>query len=341
METGRAPARPSVKMAVLRNPRTGTRILLRTLHLFGRHPSCQTIMDCPDVSIMHALVRWNVGHWQILDSSRNGTLLDGKRLTAGDWTALDGARALSMGECDSAQWHVEDLAEPIDCVFPLAGTDRAIALLPGGTFVPPGLKPRWMICLREGEWIAESDDGRTNPIADGASLTLEEREWQVVLHQGLAPTRESDGSMTTDSVLPSSLVLHFSLSQNEEHTVLTVESDAGYVDLGERVYHYALATLARVRQRHAQHGVNAKEQGWVRNDELTRMLAVDMSYVNIQLFRARQQMAKALQVDAADLILVERRRGEIRLGDFPFTLRRGAVIEGGMARAPSGELVPT
>lgn len=321
-------------MAVFRNPRTDKRVLLRSLHMFGRHPSCHTVLPHAEISAMHAVVRWNVARWEILDRSRNGTIVDGQRLGVNEWLTLCGARAVWMGECDDTQWFVEDLSPPADCVFPLGGPEPAIVFEAEGTFLPHRTRPSLLVYRQADDWIAESPKGATT-LLDGARIMLGDREWQVVLNPSLAQTSES---RCRKASLP--LVLHFSLSQNEEHAILQVESEAGAIELGERVHHYALATLARLRLGDARRGVCATEQGWVYNEELTRMLGVDPSYVNIQVFRAKQQLALALPRDAAALTLIERRRGKLRLGDVAFTVRRGKVLEGGLWRATSGELVP-
>jgi hypothetical protein len=134
------------------------------------------------------------------------------------------------------------------------------------------------------------------------------------------------------------ILLHFELSQNEEHARLLVRAGAEAIDLGERVHHYSLATLARLRLRDAQRGLHARSQGWVATADLARMLGVDQSYVNIQIYRGRQQFADALPPDLPTPTLIERRRGELRIGDYGFTVRRGAVDEGGLLRQPSGDL---
>jgi hypothetical protein len=129
----------------------------------------------------------------------------------------------------------------------------------------------------------------------------------------------------------SDVVLHFELSQNEEHARLRLELGSQHIDLGERVHHYSLATLARLRLHDAQRGVAPCSQGWVGTEDLARMLGVDSSYVNIQVYRARQQFAAALAPHITPLP-VERRRGEVRLSHCRFTVRRGAQFEGGSLR---------
>ena len=51
--------------------------------VFGRHPSCQVVLDNEAVSRQHAQILENHGHYFLEDlKSRNGTLLNGKRIDA-------------------------------------------------------------------------------------------------------------------------------------------------------------------------------------------------------------------------------------------------------------------
>ena len=92
----------------------------------------------------------------------------------------------------------------------------------------------------------------------------------------------------------------------------------------QRIHHYTLVTLARVRQQDAEKGLAPASQGWIELDALSRMLGVEPSYVNIQIFRAKHQILSALPECAASPALVERRRGSLRFGDFAFEIEGGA-----------------
>ena len=184
---------------------------------------------------------------------------------------------------------------------------------------------------REREMVQLLSEGNSRPqIADSPDVA------SVLQCNDLTRTLESPRPEAPDPAID--IVLHFELSQNEEHARLLVQAGAEAIDLGERVHHYSLVTLARLRLRDAQRGVQARSQGWVSTSELARMLGVDQSYVNIQIFRGRQQVADALPPDLLARVLIERRRGELRIGDYGFTVLRGAVAEGGLLRRPSGDL---
>jgi hypothetical protein len=124
-------------------------------------------------------------------------------------------------------------------------------------------------------------------------------------------------------------LLRFQVSLNEEHAYLRIALGAQpELDLGERVHHYSLLTLARRRMSDAQRGIDASSQGWMAMDQLSHMLGLDPAHLNIQIHRARSQIARALPPGAALPAIVERRRGELRLGEVPFQIVRGSALEG-------------
>jgi hypothetical protein len=124
-------------------------------------------------------------------------------------------------------------------------------------------------------------------------------------------------------------LLHFDVSLNEEHIFLQVALGEGMqLDLGERVHHYAMVTLARHRLADARRGVDPSGQGWIEVDLLARMLGLEPTHLNIQFFRARQQMLRALPAGVPAPALLERRRGEVRIGALGFRIMRGSALEG-------------
>ena len=118
--------------------------------------------------------------------------------------------------------------------------------------------------------------------------------------------------------------MQFQVSLNEEHVFLTLLDDGSRViDLGERVHHYSLLVLARLRLADAARGIESGSQGWVGIEQLLKMLGMDGGHLNIQLFRARRQLLQVLPA----MQLVERRRGELRFGSFGVRIVRGATLE--------------
>jgi hypothetical protein len=131
-------------------------------------------------------------------------------------------------------------------------------------------------------------------------------------------------------------LLHFQVSLNEEHICLQVQTASGRrIDMGERAHHYCLVTLARQRLHDAGRGLDPSSQGWLAVDELARMLGLDPAHLNIQIYRARQHLARALAPSDDAAMLLERRRGEVRFGALPFRIVRGSCVEGDFAPTPA------
>jgi hypothetical protein len=71
-------------MAVLAKHPQGTRSILLSPHMVGRSRLADLRMTEPTVSGEHAVLRWTGGDWELHDlGSRNGTIVDGRRLAAG------------------------------------------------------------------------------------------------------------------------------------------------------------------------------------------------------------------------------------------------------------------
>ena len=123
--------------------------------------------------------------------------------------------------------------------------------------------------------------------------------------------------------------MRFDVSLDEEHVFLTLLDDAGRsCSLGERIHHYTLLVLARLRLEDAARGIDRGSAGWVDMERLSTMIGIDRSHLNIQIFRARRQILDALAPAAEQAEAVERRRGEVRFGGFDFCIVRGGSVEG-------------
>jgi hypothetical protein len=58
------------------------------------------------------------------------------------------------------------------------------------------------------------------------------------------------------------------------------------------------------------------------------MLGIEVAHLNIQIYRIRHQMMVA-RPDISELAsIVERRRRQVRMGDFAFEIQQGARPEG-------------
>ena len=302
-------------MAIFRNKLDERGTVLRPMHAFGRRPSaCQTVLQAPDISQIHALVRWNRLAWEIVDQSRNGTTLNGERLPNGRWTAVPPGAEVRLGLGEESVWIADDLAPPVTCLFPSEGHGSAVALSVRENLLPDAQQPEVNVYFHDGKWLLEHIDG-VDHLSDGAMVRTSGSTWEFVLCDDLESTAEN--AIAPVSPPSVEVALHFNVS-------LSLVTDGRSVSLGERIHHYTLVTLARVRSQDAQRGLAPQSQGWIALDELSRMLGVEPSYVNIQIFRAKHQILNALPSHSAEPPLVERRRGDVRFGSYPFLIQGGA-----------------
>lgn len=100
--------------------------------------------------------------------------------------------------------------------------------------------------------------------------------------------------------------------------------------MGERAHHYMLLTLARQRLKDAESGQDQETQGWIELDQLSDMLDLEASHLNIQIFRARKQINGALPKQLSLPPVIERRVGGVRFGYPDFQIIRGSDTEGAL-----------
>lgn len=106
----------------------------------------------------------------------------------------------------------------------------------------------------------------------------------------------------------------FCLSQDEESTELRLEGATQLIDFDIRSHHYLTVLLARYRSEDMAKMIDKHLQGWVSIDKLTNDLGLTESHVNIQIHRARKQLAdklKTLNLSGPMLIKRKKRAGQI------------------------------
>jgi len=310
-------------MGTLLDPRTGERVVLRAEHVFGRNAlRADTAVDDPAISSMHAVVRWRSGQWLLTDHSRNGTFVDGRPLVPGEPTPLAAGAEIRLGRGADIAWRVQDVAAPTDVLVP-PDSSRPVLVLAAHNLLPSSEAPE--LCIfqsRPGLWILEQN-GETRALKDGDRLQM----GAGGQHRFLAAAPMDDTQVAEIAREPEAPCLVMRLSLDEEHACLEVSDGVARTDLGERSHHYCLATLARRRMADQERGLEPGAQGWLGSAELSRMLGVEPAHLNIQIFRMREQLMTALPGTAALSRLIERRRGELRIGDLPFEIYRGDRLE--------------
>ncbi len=304
-------------MASLVNPITKEKILLRVNHTFGRDGETNiTVLSNSGTSRNHACIAWDDTCWKIKDSSSNGTYLNRKRLTSGQYYNLPENAEIQFGVAANETWILECSKPPKTGLMPLTE---------GYDFIPlhdverlPLSETDIMLALSDiGEWKCELD-GESHTIKTGDKVGANGIFWQF-MDARPCPTTE-----TIHTSAPSGIKFCFQSSPNEEHISLSLEANDQTVDLGIRNHHYLLLLLAKQRLMDIQKGVSESEQGWIKKDLLIRMMGIAEQHINIQVFRFRKQVASKIKHLTLHQV-IERRPGELR---FAY---KEISIEGGFA----------
>ncbi|MCB9760790.1 MAG: FHA domain-containing protein [Alphaproteobacteria bacterium] len=304
-------------MAILHARAASTRIVLPPRALVGRAPGSEVHLPNPRVSGRHAELRWTVTEgWAVKDlGSRNGTLLNDLPLPPGAWHPLAQGATLAFGDADAA-WVLRDAAPPaLPMAQPLNG-GPVIEAVAGELLLPDPDRP--LACVRRlgDRWVIEGEED-PQPLPAAGPVTVAGVPYRLFLPEGLAPTID-----VADQPLLGLLSFAFTVSRDEENVHLVARQGADALDLGVRVHHYMLLTLARQRLTDREAGVPSDEEGWVYRDDLMRMLGVDRVRLNMEIFRARRQLAAAGVHESGELI--ERRPGsqQLRLGIHALTVQQ-------------------
>ncbi|HEY5959319.1 MAG TPA: FHA domain-containing protein, partial [Polyangiaceae bacterium] len=95
-------------------------------YLVGRAPACALRISHRFVSARHAILRWTGEQWDLKDlGSRNGTFLDGHKVTPGeDHIARQGAK-IAFGKREE-EWELIDDAPPRVMAVPIGGGEPVV-----------------------------------------------------------------------------------------------------------------------------------------------------------------------------------------------------------------------
>jgi hypothetical protein len=306
-------------MAVLAKHPQGARSILLSPHMVGRSRLADLRMTEPTVSGEHAVLRWTGREWELHDlGSRNGTIVDGRRLAAGERVILAHGAVIAFGQADNA-WRLVDDAPPTVMAVPVAGgepisaRDHLLAL-------PSEDNPEAAVYRdAAGDWVLEHA-GEAARITDGSTVRAGGRDFILRVPDLIAATWDN----RSPAPHLGGLTFRFSVSRVEEYVSLIARGDHHTIDLGARAHHMVLLTLARSRleDRAARTSPAAERaaalpesaDGWVYQDELADKLAMDETHLNVAVFRCRRQLAEAGVIDAARIVERRRPTREVRLG---------------------------
>ncbi len=279
--------------------------------LVGRSPACNLRLDDPRVSGEHARISWHGDRWVLRDlGSRNGTFLNGQLLESASTATLSAGDRIAFGHISLA-FHLIDASAPVAIARHL--TSGALTVARDGIIaLPDPDRPQAMVFeAKGGQWTTEID-GETSPAKDGTVLSMGPSDAAYMLHlpMGIDPTadvrRQPQRIQDVD--------FRLRVSPDEERVEVFIEGAAGTRMLSPRSHYYSFLTLARVRLKHdAEQILPEPARGWLPVSELCRMLALEESRLNVDIYRIRRDLAELdfLQNPAA---VIERKRGQLRVG---------------------------
>ncbi len=306
-------------MGAIRDSSSGAIRILEPSHVVGRGPppKCSLTLNHPYVSTVHAELRWTGADWELKDlGSRNGTFLDGRRLDASVPTRLEKGSKVAFGGPEQT-WELVDASGPPIMVVPLGGGDPVL-LRDDFIALPSSDDPRAMIYRSpDGAWRLESGNAAPRSLVDLETFEAVGGLWRFSCAD-LPPATVAVPDAGKLRFEVRDLQLRFSVSRDEEHVRLEMSRPGHDVDMGSRKHNYLLLTLARHRLEEEVQGVPATSCGWIDQEELAHDPSMKPPQLNIDVFRIREQFAKAGVVDAAGII--ERRSGQLRVGPVRVTI---------------------
>ncbi len=314
-------------MAYLQDLANDKFIPLAAHHTFGRlAASVNTTISKPYVSKLHAAIEWNGRNWLIKHLGLNGTWVNGKSIAQGESAALAVNDIIQIAEQSDPGFRVLDLSAPADMLWPADEPPlvRPPIALHKYHLLPDNDTPEIAIFIDalSQNWLLETvqNEPETFHLGHGDLIEFGGQSWQFFLCQDYGPTEARSQLRQLKE-----LEFIFDLSLDEETTQLNVSINDKHFDLGVRTHHYLLLQLARHRAMDYAQGLDEKSRGWIYADRLASELGLDSTHMNIQIFRARKQLADILQQSFEQL--VERRSGKLRFGSDKFKIYKGDTLE--------------
>ncbi len=296
-------------MATLLNTQTDQKILLRSLHLLGRHPgSCNTLLDNPEASRLHASILWNGFCWLIQDTSSNGTFVNNTVIGIGVKTSLKAGDNIQFGGLNTLSWIFSNDDAPKDMLLPINSSSSPIEL--EGVLVLPNEKSPEITLYQSSsnQWLCEDQKGIVE-LESGAKIITNNLSWYFIGTDSFDETIKSN-QVNSKGLMP--IKVDFTVSKNEEHVSLCIQFENQPIELRERTHHYLLLILARKRLQDYKSGIEDSEQGWIDKNLLSQQVGLDENHINILIYRFRKQLIKAHPSARTLLQIIERRRGELR-----------------------------
>lgn len=321
-------------MAYLTSTQTQFHLYLKAFHQFGRLATAvDTVIDSPEISRIHAVIEWIDGTWYIRDISKNGVWLNNQLLAANTLQPLKRHDQICFANLKHISFVVENVDRPQDVLVPHTATKQHDTppadpiFLEHYHFLPTESSPEIIIFydIVEQCWFCESLDSATiSRIDDGEFLEFSHSIWQLV--KG-ANACEKETIAIKDKP-ENELCYIFTISQDEELTEFSLKNSQRHIDCDVRSHHYLTALLARYKGQDRHDALPEDLQGWRTMEQLTKDIGLSENHVNIQIHRARKQLSDKLQAHGmCEPLLIERKRGQVRLSANNFKVFKGQTLE--------------
>lgn len=287
--------------------------------LVGRASYCGVVLADARVSAEHASIYFDKGAWYLRDlASTNGTFLDGTKIDLGRKHLLVTGAVLGFGAPNLGFRLVHDDSPRMR----LRNQRSASVIEPHLGLVVLPAEERPVVTLFQGldGWYEERD-GAVRPIHDHHEIVVDAERWVVELPPPGAETAQtglvrSGGWATFDE-----LQLRFDVSRDREAIVLVITAGSESRIVTNRAYHELLLVLAEARIDAIASGQAELEQGWLHTDELGRRIAGDISKVNVDVFRARQQLDQLGVLESHRIVERRPTTRQLRIGTMAVAIR--------------------
>ncbi|MCK6506095.1 FHA domain-containing protein [Myxococcota bacterium] len=300
-------------MALLREADTDRLLSPGARCVLGRSRACALVLAEPTVSGEHAVLFQGLdGRWCVRDlGSRNGTFVDGQRITGGGVATLREGAVLRLG-ARARPWTLVDETGP--AAYAVAEDGQVRRALDGVLVLPDDDRPEGWLASSEGVWLWATGEGQERPALGLDEVRAGGQRWWLALPAGeigdvLVPTMGA--SMGPDL---GQIRLEFRLSHDETFVQLAWRWREEHHEVPARACHRMLLVLARQRLADRAAGLPEGDCGWVHTDRLLEELDASAQKLHVDVLRSRRQLAQMGVTDAD--ALVERRptTRELRIG---------------------------
>ncbi len=318
-------------MGVIKNNHTGVEIILFSDHHFGRGIQNRTRLTESCISRTHAVIRWDESGWQIIDHSKNGTIIDGRFIYHASKKLTIGSK-IQFGEEESTVWEFIDDNRPSSYLISNQNPSKVFELA-FQNLLPNRDNPEVSFFKTDSTIWSADIAGDIIELTNGCAYNFANEEWEYVENESLESTTDSNNIVNQSYFL-------FSVSRDEEEVDIKIIVNDLQLDLGIRIYNHILLKLVRQRIADERNGCDVDQLGWVSMDEMTGFLSkellkeVDDYYLNIQIYRLRNKIMELKPYGYLFSNIIERKKGELRFNHPYFKIVKGETQTAQIKLAP-------